>query len=139
MFQQLTLIGNLGITPELRVTKSGTPVTSFFLATNRKYTSNSGEKISETCWFKVTVWGEKAESCVKYLTKGSKVLVQGILTPDENTGNPRIKVYPDGNYSSQYEVTADSIQFLDSKEDIEYLLKLISISQFDDRIMENKK
>ena len=113
MYQKLLLIGNLGNTPETRYTAKGDPVTSFSVATSRKY----GE-IDETTWFRVSVWGKQAESCNTYLHKGSKVLVEGRLRPDEN-GNPKAFQRKDGTWASSYEITAENVRFLDGKADSE--------------------
>ena len=109
MYQKLILIGNLGNTPETRYTAKGDPVTSFSVATSRKY----GET-DETTWFRVSVWGKQAESCSKYLSKGSKVLVEGRLRPDSN-GNPTVFQRKDGSWGASYEVVAESVRFLDGK------------------------
>jgi len=113
MYQKLIFIGNLGNQPETRYTAKGDPVTSFSVATSRKY----GE-IDETTWFRVSVWGKQAESCSKYLTKGSKVLVEGRLRPDSN-GNPTTFQRKDGTTGASFEVTAENVRFLDGKADSE--------------------
>jgi len=113
MYQKLILIGNLGSNPEMRFTPAGDPVTSFSVATSRKY----GET-DETTWFRVSVWGKQAESCSKYLTKGSKVLVEGRLRPDAS-GNPTTFQRKDGTWSASFEVTAENVRFLDGKADSE--------------------
>ena len=109
MYQKLIFIGNLGSNPEQRFTPSGDPVTTFSVATSRKY----GEK-DETTWFRVTVWNKQAESCNQYLHKGSKVLVEGHLRPDSN-GNPTVFQRKDGTWGASYEITADTVQFLTPK------------------------
>ena len=90
MFQQLTIVGYLGNDPDMRFTPSGQAVTSFSVATSRKYTNNSGQQVDETIWFRISVWGAQAESCNQYLAKGRPVLVVGRLRPDPQTGNPRV-------------------------------------------------
>ena len=109
MYQKLIFIGNLGSNPEMRFTPNGDPVTSFSVATSRKY----GEK-DETTWFRVLVWGKQAESCSQYLHKGNKVLVEGRLKPDGN-GNPTVFQRKDGTWASSYEITAESVRFLTAK------------------------
>jgi single-strand DNA-binding protein len=111
MYQKIIIIGNLGRDPEQRFTPDGSPVTSFSVATSRRY----GEK-DETTWFRVTVWGKQAESCNQYLHKGSKVLVEGRLRPDES-GNPTVFQRKDGSWGASYEVTADAVKFLSGKAD----------------------
>jgi single-strand DNA-binding protein len=109
MYQRIIIIGNLGRDPELRFLPDGTPVTTFSVATSRK----AGEK-DETTWFRVTVWGKQAESCNQYLHKGSKVLVEGRLRPDES-GNPTVFQRKDGSWGASYEVTAETVRFLTPK------------------------
>ena len=84
MFHTLIIVGNLGKDPEMRYTPSGQAVTSFSVASNRKYTSSNGEQVNETIWFRISAWGKQAEICNQYLKKGSRVLVEGRLTPDKS-------------------------------------------------------
>ena len=116
MYQKIVIVGNLGNDPEMRYTPSGQAVTNLSVATNRQYTSNSGEKVKETTWFRVSVWGKQAESCNTYLKKGSKVLVEGRMTQDNTTGGPRIWTDNAGKPQASYEVTAQTVRFLDSRE-----------------------
>jgi single-strand DNA-binding protein len=113
-FHTIILIGNLGRDPEMRYTPSGQAVTSFSVASNRSYTDNNGQKVDETIWFRVTAWGKQAEICNQYLHKGSKVLVEGRLTPDKN-GGPRIWTKNDGTAGASFEVTAGTVRFLSSR------------------------
>ena len=115
MYHTLILVGNVGRDPEMRYTPSGQPVTSFSVATNRQYTANSGETVKETIWFRVTTWGKTAEVCNQYVKKGSKVLVEGRLTPDANTGGPRVWTAQDGAPRASFEVTASTVRFLSSR------------------------
>lgn len=77
MYQQLTLVGNLGHDPEMRYTPNGTPVTSFSLAVNRSWTDHNGDRQERTTWFRISIWNKQAEVCAQYLTKGRQVLVIG--------------------------------------------------------------
>jgi single-strand DNA-binding protein len=117
MYHTLILVGNVGRDPEMRYTPSGQPVTSFSVATNRQYTANNGESVKETIWFRVTTWGKQAEVCNQYVKKGSKVLVEGRLTPDANTGGPRVWTAQDGSPRASFEVTASTVRFLSSRGD----------------------
>src|SRR5512133_131608 len=117
MYHTLILVGNVGRDPEMRYTPSGQPVTSFSVATNRQYTANNGESVKETIWFRVTTWGKQAEVCNQYVKKGSKVLVEGRLTPDANTGGPRVWTAPDGSPRASFEVNASTVRFLSSRGD----------------------
>ena len=112
MYQKLIFIGNLGSNPEQRFTPSGDPVTTFSVATSRKY----GET-DETTWFRVSVWGKQAEPCNQYLSKGSKVLVEGRLKADAQ-GNPRTYERKDGGgWAASFEVVASSVKFLSGKDE----------------------
>lgn len=117
MYQSLTIVGNVGKEPEMRYTPSGQAVTSFSVATNRQYTNNNGQQVKETIWFRVSAWGKLAETCNQYLHKGSKVLVEGRLTADPNTGGPRIWQKQDGSAGASFEVTANTVRFLSSRSD----------------------
>jgi single-strand DNA-binding protein len=117
MYHTLIIVGNLGKDPEMRYTPSGQAVTSFSVATSRQYTSGNGEQVKETIWFRVSTWGKTAEVCNQYLKKGSKVLIEGRLTPDKATGAPKIFVRQDGTSSATYEVTAQNVRFLSSVGD----------------------
>ena len=114
MYQHLTIVGNLGRDPEMRYTPAGTPVTSFSMATNRVYKGNDGQQVKETCWFRVSVFGKMAETVTQYLHKGSMVLVEGRLTPDKNTGGPRIWDKQDGTKGASFEVFATNVRFMPS-------------------------
>jgi single-strand DNA-binding protein len=114
MYQHLTIIGNLGRDPEMRYTPSGTPVTQLNVATNRVYKDANGQQIKETTWFRVSVFGKMAENCAQYLQKGRMVLVEGRLTPDKQTGSPRIWDRQDGTKGASFEVFATNVKFMPS-------------------------
>ena len=114
MYHKLIIVGNLGRDPECRYSPTGQAVTNFSVASSRSYTNSNGEKVDETTWFRVSVWGKQAESCNEYLRKGSKVLVEGRLTADAN-GGPRIWNGKDGNPRASFEVSASTVRFLSSK------------------------
>ncbi len=116
MYQRIVLVGNLGRDPEMRYTPNGTPVTSFSVATNRKYTASDGQMRDETLWFRISVWGKQAETCNQYLSKGQKVLIEGSLIGDEN-GGPRIWVGQDGKPRASFEVRAQTVRFLSRRDE----------------------
>ncbi len=116
MYQTIILIGNLGKDPEMRFTPGGQPVTTLSVATNRRYNGQNGQSVKETTWFRVTVWGKQAESCIEFLHKGSKVLVEGRLNPDPETGGPHIWEN-NGKVGASFEVTASTVRFLSGRED----------------------
>lgn len=76
---KVMIIGHLGRDPEMRYTATGRPVTTFTVATNRLWNTADGERHSETEWFNVVAWGNLAEICKQYLSKGQQVYVEGRL------------------------------------------------------------
>ena len=109
MFQQITIVGNLGRDPEMRYTPSGVPVASFSVATSRKFQGADGQMQEKTVWFRVTAWRKTAEIVSQYLTKGSKVLIIGEVE------EPRTWVDKDGNTQASLDVTAQTIKFLSAR------------------------
>ncbi|MBL7184610.1 MAG: single-stranded DNA-binding protein [Anaerolineae bacterium] len=112
MYQKVIIIGRLGQDPEMRYTPSGKPVTSFSVATSRKWTDQEGQQQERTTWFRVSVWDRQAETCNQYLVKGQQVFVEGQLTSDPETGGPRIWTGNDGVARASYEVRAWVVRFL---------------------------
>jgi single-strand DNA-binding protein len=114
-FHTIILVGNLGRDPEMRYTPSGQAVTNFSVAVNDNFTSSNGEKVERTIWVRVSTWGKQAEICNQYLKKGRKVLVEGRLVTDPNTGGPRIWERQDGTKSASFEVSAQTVRFLSQR------------------------
>jgi single-strand DNA-binding protein len=116
-FHTVIIVGNLGRDPEMRYAPNGNAVTTLSVASNRQYTDSNGQKVKETTWFRVSVWGKQAENVNTYLHKGSSVLVEGELRPDKETGNPRTFTRSDGTTGASYEINARTVRFLSSKGD----------------------
>ncbi len=114
MFQQLTIVGNLGQDPELRFTQNGKAVCNFSVATNRKWTGEDEQQEEETTWWRITVWNKAAEACSQYLKKGRQVMIVGRITVDKETGGPRIWTDQSGSARATLEVTATDVKFLGS-------------------------
>ena len=108
MLNKIFIMGRLTRDPELRRTQSGTPVTSFSLAVDRDFKSQSGEK--ETDFIDVVAWRSTAEFVSKYFTKGRMAVVEGRL---------QIRAWQDkdGNNRRSAEVVADNVYFGDSRRD----------------------
>lgn len=119
MYQKLLIIGNLGRDPEMRYTPSGQAVTNFSVATNRRYSTSDGQQVEETTWYRISAWGRQAETCNQYLRRGSRVLVEGRLKPDPETGGPRLYQRQDGSWGASYEVTARYVKFLSTRAEDE--------------------
>lgn len=117
------LMGNLTRDPGLRYIPSGAAVTTFDMAVNRIYTTQSGEKKKDTCFIRVVVWGKMAEVCGEYLSKGSPVFVEGRL-------QSRTWVGQDGQKRGTIEVVANNIQFLRLKAQREGVEPPVPETQF---------
>jgi single-strand DNA-binding protein len=105
MYQKTVVVGHLGKDPEMRYTPSGVPVTSFNVATSRKWTNANGEQQEKTTWFRVTCWRKTAELAAQYLQKGRLVLVEGDIEASAWTDK-------EGNARASLELTATSVKFL---------------------------
>lgn len=93
MFNKVVLVGNLTRDIEMRYAPSGTAIGATGIAVTRKITSG-GEKREETCFIDITFWGRTAEVANQYLSKGSKVLIEGRLRYEQwndQNGQPRSK------------------------------------------------
>ena len=100
------LIGNLTKDPELTETPNGVAVCKFSIAVSRDYSNSDGTR--ETDFFNITVWRGRAESCGRYLKKGSKVSVVGSL-------QNRSYEDKDGNKRTLTDVIANEVEFLTPK------------------------
>ncbi len=106
MINRVILIGNLTRDPELRYTPSGVAVTTFTLAVNRPYTSQSGER--ETDFINIVAWRQLADLCANYLRKGRQAAVEGRLQTRSYDNKEGKRVYVT-------EVVAENVQFLGSR------------------------
>lgn len=105
---KVTLIGNLTRDPELRYTPTGAAVCTIGLATNRSWTTESGEKKEETEFHRVVAWNKLAELCSQLLAKGRKIYVEGRLRTNSWTGQ-------DGTQRYTTEVVIEDMILLDSR------------------------
>jgi single-strand DNA-binding protein len=76
---KVQLIGNLGTAPEVKTFESGKKVANFRMATSEVYRNAKGEKVTETQWHNLVMWGKLAEIAEKHLTVGKEVAVEGKL------------------------------------------------------------
>lgn len=105
---RVQLIGNLTRDPELRYTPSGAAVCSFSIATNRSWTTESGDKKEESEFHRIVAWNKLAEICSQFLTKGRKVFVEGRLSTRSWTGQ-------DGVQKQTTEIIISDMILLDSR------------------------
>lgn len=100
------IIGNLTRKPELRSTQEGVPVCNFTVAVNR-HKKREGQPDAD--YFRVTAWRALGELCARYLDKGRKVMVCGLVSARAYTGADKV-VY------AALELVADEVEFLSPME-----------------------
>ena len=108
MFAKAQVIGNLGADPETRYTKNGTMNVTFRIASNRRWTDQSGQQQEKTNRFRVTAWGKLGETLDKmtqdgYLTKGKQVFVSGRIDLSDPYTNQQ------GETRQSMEISADDV------------------------------
>jgi single-strand DNA-binding protein len=109
-FSKVMIIGNLGRDPEMRYTPNGRPVTEFSVAVNQSTKNQqTGDWVEATDWFRVTVWGDRAERTAEQLRKGHRVFVEGRFRTREYETR-------DGVKRISLEVTADSVVSLEGRD-----------------------
>lgn len=104
------LVGKLGRDPELRSTSTGKQLCTFTLATTERSTDDDGQKQEFTTWHNIVAWGRQAEVMHQYLTKGSRVYIEGRIVNrsyDDRDGNRR--------YVS--EVVVQNFEFIGSRQE----------------------
>ena len=103
---KVILVGNLGADPELKYTPSSRPLCNLRIATTDVYKDKAGQRQEKTEWHRVTVWGDQAENCNKYLAKGRSVYIEGRL---------QTRSYDkDGQKHYATDIVADRVVFLGS-------------------------
>lgn len=106
---RVMLLGNLGADPELRYTSNGQAVLSMRIATTESYLDKDKQRQERTEWHNVVVWGKRGEALARFLSKGSRVFIEGGL---------RTSSYEDkeGNKRWKTEIVASNV-VLDGKRD----------------------
>jgi single-strand DNA-binding protein len=108
-FCKIMLIGNLGRDPEMRYTPSGRPVTQFSVAVSNSKPDGQGGWVDEgTDWYRVSVFGDRAERAAEQLRKGNRVFVEGRFRTREFEGQ-------DGQKRTSLDVTADNVISLERR------------------------
>ena len=102
---KVIIIGRLTKDVELLETQGGTPLARLSIAVNRSYKNSDGER--EADFFNVTVWGNQAENCRKYLEKGRQVAIQGELRNDTYTDK-------NGDKRTSTTINAQEVEFIGS-------------------------
>jgi single-strand DNA-binding protein len=108
---RVVLVGNLTKDPELRHTPSGVALCKLRVAVNtRQKDPSTGQWGDKPNYFDVTVWGNQAESCSQYLSKGRPIAIDGRLDWREWDAQ-------DGTKRQAVEIIADSVQFLGGRDE----------------------
>ncbi len=107
---KVQLIGNLTRDPELKYTPTGAAVCTVSIATNRSWTTDTGEKKDEADFHRLVAWNKLAEICGQLLKKGRKVYVEGRLST-------RSWQDKDGQTKYMTEVVLSDMILLDSRRD----------------------
>jgi single-strand DNA-binding protein len=129
---RVQLIGNLTRDPELRYTPSGTAVCSFSIATNRSWTTDSGEKHEEADFHRIVAWNKLAELCSQFLVKGRKVYVEGRLSTRSYNAQ-------DGTPKSITEIIISDMILLDSKRQEGVATEEVEEKEVEEKIEKTEK
>jgi single-strand DNA-binding protein len=87
------LVGNLGMDPEVKTFDSNKKLARMSIATNESYKNDKGEKVTETQWHNLVLWGQQAKFAEEYLKKGDEVAIEGKLANRNYTDKDGIKRY----------------------------------------------
>ena len=104
------LMGHLGSNPELQTSRGGRQYTRLNVATHRAWKDDEQERQERTDWHSVFVWGQLAETCASYLTKGALVFVEGTLNQYESDASA-------GSSVTKQSIHAQSVRFLSRQLD----------------------
>lgn len=107
---RVNISGNLTRDPEMRHTASGMQVLSFGMAVNDRAKDANGEWVDRPNFIDCTMFGARAEAVSRYISKGSKVAVEGKLRWSQWER--------DGQKRSKIEVIVDEIEFMSRREDV---------------------
>lgn len=113
MFNKVIMVGNLTRDVELRYLNTGVALSTFGLASNRRYKKADGMQVDDTCFIDITLFGRTAEIANQYLRKGSKVLIEGRLNFETWTDQQ-------GGKRSKHTIIAESLQMLDTRQQNDY-------------------
>jgi len=105
------LFGNVGKDPEVKTFEGGNKVAKFSLATNKSYTKNN-EKITETSWHNIVLWGKLAELAEKYVKKGNSVIIEGEINYRSYENKDGVTIYVT-------EINGDRLHFAGGKKEEE--------------------
>ena len=117
---KVMLIGNATKDPELRYTPQGTAICTFSVATNREWKDSTGQKKEEASFHRIIAWSKLAEIISQYLTKGSKVYVEGRLSNRQWKDQANVVHY-------MTEIVADELILLDNKKTVQQIVAPVEV------------
>lgn len=106
---KVQLIGNPGSDPEIKTLENGNKLAKFSMATNETYKNAKGEKITETQWHNIVIWGKTADIAERFVKKGKEICIEGKLNN---------RSYEDAEGDKKYftEIVANELLLLGAKE-----------------------
>ncbi len=110
MVNKVILVGNVGKDPEVKKLDGGMTVAKFSLATSEKYTNRQGDKVESTEWHNIVVWNRLAEIVEQYVSKGSRLYLEGKLKTRSWDGQ-------DGTKRYTTEVFVNNMQMLSTRQE----------------------
>jgi single-strand DNA-binding protein len=110
LVNSVRLLGNLGKDPVVKTFSNGGKIANLSLATAYTFKDKEGNKVEETDWHNLVIKGKQAEIAEKYLSKGSRIAVEGAI---------RTRKYNDSEGQERYitEIVVNEFQMLGSKSD----------------------
>ncbi len=105
---KVQLIGNLGNAPEVKTFESGKKVANIRIATYEIYRNTKGEKVKETQWHNLVMWGKLADIAEKHLTVGKEIAIEGKIVNRQYTDK-------DGNKKFITEIQVNELLMLGAK------------------------
>jgi len=112
---RVILFGNVGKDPEVKTFEGGNKVAKFSLATNKSYTKNN-EKVTETSWHNIVLWGKLAELAEKYVKKGNSIIIEGEISYRSYENKDGVTIYVT-------EINGDRLHFAGGKKEDESIPK----------------
>jgi single-strand DNA-binding protein len=138
---KVILYGNVGKDPESKVINQKT-VTKFSLATNKSYSNAQGEKVTDTSWHNIVLWGKVAETASKYVKKGSSIIIEGEISyrSYENKEGQTVYITEIIGHnlhftgSKETKLSEDDFKTMDREDQLDYLLKELGPENIKDYI-----
>lgn len=130
---KVLLIGNVGKI-EIRQTQSGDNIVSISLATSQKYTDKTGQQVENVEWHNIVFFKKLADICSKYVTKGSKIYVEGQLKTEKYTDKAGMERYTTKIIAREMQMLGSKKEESDQGASAEQYKKAQETFEFDDQL-----